>query len=315
MLSLVPPSRRSARWYCLRRRPLGPARREPWRSCSGKVKSSTCRCGLLLISKSCLLRAGWSGGNPCRIQSPSLPALQIDSHMRFIEGWDTALLSMLRRTEATAGHPRTVLSTYPPGYQVSVGGAAHSLRRLGVCGPCLSSPSFCPRCSAGHGRRCRAACPPAAHGALCGRLGCGRRAAAHSRAQAAGGAGGAHARPVLGGGPTSGPASTSRTTARQRRRCAARCAVHDVAGCAAGAHSVALAALTGAVALPAGAARVAQVLLHRAAAGGGAHPQAGRVPGARRREEAEEVSGAAVVVVGSPAVPLARMLSLGLLAQ
>ncbi|KAL4430803.1 hypothetical protein ABPG75_006059 [Micractinium tetrahymenae] len=43
--------------------------------------------------------------------------LQIDSHMRFAPEWDAALLRMLRQAEAAAGHPRVVLSTYPPGYE------------------------------------------------------------------------------------------------------------------------------------------------------------------------------------------------------
>lgn len=94
---------------------------------------------------------------PCR-PLPSLfsPCLQIDSHMRFVEGWDTLLLRMLSQVrrclqccqrlgmqracgtapgvaavlhaatptsamqaETAAGHSRAVLSTYPPGYQVS----------------------------------------------------------------------------------------------------------------------------------------------------------------------------------------------------
>ena len=43
---------------------------------------------------------------------------QIDSHMRFVQGWDTLLLGMLRQAEQQAQHGRVVLSTYPPGYQV-----------------------------------------------------------------------------------------------------------------------------------------------------------------------------------------------------
>ena len=38
--------------------------------------------------------------------------------MRFVHGWDAALLRMLRQAEEGAGHPRVVLSTYPPGYEV-----------------------------------------------------------------------------------------------------------------------------------------------------------------------------------------------------
>ncbi|GAB4817949.1 hypothetical protein N2152v2_004995 [Parachlorella kessleri] len=43
--------------------------------------------------------------------------LQVDSHMRFVQGWDTLLLGMLRQAEQQAQHARVVLSTYPPGYQ------------------------------------------------------------------------------------------------------------------------------------------------------------------------------------------------------
>ena len=39
--------------------------------------------------------------------------------MRFVQGWDTLLLGMLRQAEQQAQHGRVVLSTYPPGYQVS----------------------------------------------------------------------------------------------------------------------------------------------------------------------------------------------------
>ncbi|KAI7838991.1 hypothetical protein COHA_007231 [Chlorella ohadii] len=42
---------------------------------------------------------------------------EIDSHMRFVDGWDTKLLRMLSQAEAAAGHSRIVLSTYPAGYQ------------------------------------------------------------------------------------------------------------------------------------------------------------------------------------------------------
>lgn len=44
--------------------------------------------------------------------------MQIDSHMRFVKGWDTALLRMLHQAGCAAGHPRVVLSHYPPGYEV-----------------------------------------------------------------------------------------------------------------------------------------------------------------------------------------------------
>lgn len=40
--------------------------------------------------------------------------LQIDSHCRFIEGWDTEMVSMLNQLKTESQHP--VLSSYPPGY-------------------------------------------------------------------------------------------------------------------------------------------------------------------------------------------------------
>jgi len=40
-------------------------------------------------------------------------SLQIDSHMRFVPGWDAKMISMLRRCES----PSPVLSTYPIGYR------------------------------------------------------------------------------------------------------------------------------------------------------------------------------------------------------
>lgn len=42
--------------------------------------------------------------------------LQIDSHMRFVEDWDTKALHMLRQCKEQTGHDRVLLSTYPPGY-------------------------------------------------------------------------------------------------------------------------------------------------------------------------------------------------------
>jgi hypothetical protein len=44
--------------------------------------------------------------------------LQVDAHMRFAAGWDDALLRALSQAQEAAGHPRVVLSAYPPGYEV-----------------------------------------------------------------------------------------------------------------------------------------------------------------------------------------------------
>jgi len=48
--------------------------------------------------------------------------LQVDSHTRFVRGWDTKLIAMLRQCEVHA--PKPVLSTYPAGYHLpsEVGG-------------------------------------------------------------------------------------------------------------------------------------------------------------------------------------------------
>lgn len=39
--------------------------------------------------------------------------LQIDSHMRFIKGWDTELVSMIKSID----HPKPIISYYPPAYE------------------------------------------------------------------------------------------------------------------------------------------------------------------------------------------------------
>lgn len=44
--------------------------------------------------------------------------LQIDSHMRFEQNWDTRLIQMLQQCEHMKGHQRCILSTYPPGYEL-----------------------------------------------------------------------------------------------------------------------------------------------------------------------------------------------------
>ena len=44
--------------------------------------------------------------------------LQIDSHMRFVPGWDTKLKQMLQQAEAVASCGRAVISSYPPAYEV-----------------------------------------------------------------------------------------------------------------------------------------------------------------------------------------------------
>lgn len=50
----------------------------------------------------------WQGEEYC---------LQIDSHTRFVDGWDTELQSMLADAERMSEHGKAVISTYPPGYE------------------------------------------------------------------------------------------------------------------------------------------------------------------------------------------------------
>lgn len=42
--------------------------------------------------------------------------LQLDSHMRFVQGWDVICLQQLHAAENSSGSKRAVLSTYPPDY-------------------------------------------------------------------------------------------------------------------------------------------------------------------------------------------------------
>ncbi len=44
--------------------------------------------------------------------------LQVDSHMRFVPGWDEHLVCWLAASEQQAQFGKAVLSTYPPGYEV-----------------------------------------------------------------------------------------------------------------------------------------------------------------------------------------------------
>ena len=46
--------------------------------------------------------------------------LQIDSHMRFVPGWDSKLKHMLQQAEQMAAFGKAVISTYPPPYEVCV---------------------------------------------------------------------------------------------------------------------------------------------------------------------------------------------------
>ena len=44
--------------------------------------------------------------------------LQIDSHMRFVPGWDVKLLQMLIQAEQMSTYGKAVVSSYPPAYEV-----------------------------------------------------------------------------------------------------------------------------------------------------------------------------------------------------
>jgi len=46
--------------------------------------------------------------------------LQIDSHMRFVPGWDSKLKHMLQQAEQMASFGKAVISSYPPAYEVCV---------------------------------------------------------------------------------------------------------------------------------------------------------------------------------------------------
>jgi hypothetical protein len=73
--------------------------------------------------------------------------LQIDSHMRFVSGWDEILIQQL----GACGQDKAVLSTYPPGYALpdNVGGvlckrnfASSECMVLGVFGHVATGATF-----------------------------------------------------------------------------------------------------------------------------------------------------------------------------
>lgn len=72
--------------------------RIPWQEATGPCKARH------------LAQQLWSGEEFC---------LQIDSHMRFVPGWDTKLKQMLRRAEQKSAFGKAVVSSYPPAYEVS----------------------------------------------------------------------------------------------------------------------------------------------------------------------------------------------------
>lgn len=48
--------------------------------------------------------------------------LQLDSHMRFAQGWDTKLLSMHKQAQNIAGIEKVIMSQFPAPYEVHTGG-------------------------------------------------------------------------------------------------------------------------------------------------------------------------------------------------
>ena len=43
---------------------------------------------------------------------------QIDSHMRFVPGWDSKIKHMLQQAEQMSTYGKAVVSSYPPAYEV-----------------------------------------------------------------------------------------------------------------------------------------------------------------------------------------------------
>jgi len=69
--------------------------------------------------------------------------LQIDSHMRFVPGWDSQLRHMLQQAEQVATYGKAVISSYPPAYEV---------RHLSFFGT-LDQVEICSMCNTGRGVR------------------------------------------------------------------------------------------------------------------------------------------------------------------
>ena len=72
-----------------------------------------------------IISVNWNDSKGCcwaRSKTQSLYAgedytLQIDSHMRFVEGWDDQLIEMIKMID----HPKPIISYYPPPYEIKDG--------------------------------------------------------------------------------------------------------------------------------------------------------------------------------------------------
>ena len=71
--------------------------RIPWQEATGPCKARY------------LAQQLWDGEEFC---------LQIDSHTRFVPGWDTKLKQMLQQGEQMSAFGKAVVSSYPPAYDV-----------------------------------------------------------------------------------------------------------------------------------------------------------------------------------------------------
>ena len=73
--------------------------RIPWQEATGPCKARH------------LAQQLWDGEEFC---------LQIDSHTRFVAGWDSKLKQMLQQGEQMSTFGKAVVSSYPPAYDVSL---------------------------------------------------------------------------------------------------------------------------------------------------------------------------------------------------
>lgn len=70
------------------------------------------RCRMLLVDSDRARGVGWARAKTQSLWEGEPYTLQIDSHMRFVTGWDELLLTMLHQCPS----PKPVLTAYPPAY-------------------------------------------------------------------------------------------------------------------------------------------------------------------------------------------------------
>ena len=58
---------------------------------------------------------GWARNQIQQLYAGETYTLQLDSHMRFVPQWDTLLRKMIKKLQKK-GHPKPLLTTYPPSY-------------------------------------------------------------------------------------------------------------------------------------------------------------------------------------------------------